>query len=120
MDIANRALIDAVVAGVQEKKGRKIVVADLSRLDGAPASYFVICEGNTPTQVQAITDSVWDFARRQAGEKPSSIDGERNAEWVAMDYGTVIVHVFVPDRRVFYDLEHLWEDAPLNVIPDLD
>lgn len=68
----------------------------------------------------AIVESVRDFARKGANARPFAVDGLRNAEWVAMDYADVLVHIFLPEARDFYDLEHLWADAKLTQIPDLD
>ena len=113
-------LVDTIIKGIQEKKGANIVVADLNSIEGAICHYFVICQGNSPSQVEAITESIGDMAREQLGEKPARVVGLENAVWVAMDYGDVLVHVFVPDMRTYYDLEHLWEDAELKEIPDLD
>ena len=113
-------LVETITKGIQEKKGQRIVVADLQGIEGAICSYFVICQGNSPSQVEAITESVGDMAREHLGEKPSTVVGLENAQWVAMDYGDVLVHIFVPDMRDFYDLEHLWDDAELVQIPDLD
>ncbi|MDD6209760.1 MAG: ribosome silencing factor [Bacteroidales bacterium] len=113
-------LVAKVVEGIQEKKGKNIVTVDLRALPSGICQFFVICEGNTPTQVSAISDSVWEYVRKETKEKPYIVDGERNAEWIAMDYGTVIVHIFLPERRAYYNLEHLWADAKLNRIPDLD
>ena len=113
-------LVETITKGIQEKKGSNIVVADLQGIDGAICNYFIICQGNSPSQVEAITESVSDMAREQLGEKPSTVVGLENAQWVAMDYGDVLVHVFLPDVRSYYDLEHLWEDAELIQIPDLD
>ena len=96
------------------------MVADLRQIDGAICHYFVICQGASPAQVEAITESVGDMARQQLGEKPARVVGLENAQWVAMDYGDVLVHVFLPDVREYYDLEHLWDDAGLQHIPDLD
>ena len=115
-----KALVQAIVEGLQEKKGKNIVTVDLSQTTGAICQYMVICEGNTPTQVSALSDSVWDFARRLANEKPLSTDGTQGAQWIGMDYGTVLVHVFLPERRVFYNLENLWADAKVTSIPNLD
>ena len=115
-----KLLVDKVVEGIQEKKGKNIVIIDLRAIPGGICQYFVLCEGNTPTQTSAISDSVWDYVRREANEKPYVMDGERNAEWIAMDYGTVIVHIFLPDRRAHYDIEHLWADAKITRVPDLD
>ena len=113
-------LVETITKGIQEKKGRNIVIADLKNIDGAICSYFVICQGSSPAQVEAITESVGEMARVQLGEKPSKVAGLENAQWVAMDYGDVLVHVFLPDVRAYYDLEHLWDDAKLTHIPDLD
>ena len=106
--------------GIQEKKGKKIVVADLTSIEDTICKYFVICQGNSPSQVSAIVDSIKEFTRKGADSKPYAIDGLRNAEWVAMDYADVLVHVFLPETRAFYNLEHLWADAKLTQIPDLD
>ena len=115
-----KELVKRIVEGIQEKKGKDIVVADLTDTDNTVCKYFVICEGNTPTQVAAITDSVSDYVRIHAGEKPIHVEGARVARWVAMDYSDVLVHVFVPEERDFYNLENLWADAQLTEIPNLD
>ena len=115
-----KQLLESIKKGIQEKKGQGIVVADLSGIDGTICHYFVICQGNSPSQVEAITDSVGEFARKELGEKPAHVVGLENAQWVAMDYTDVLVHIFLPDVREYYDLEHLWDDAKLTRIPDLD
>ena len=96
------------------------MVCNLQGIEGAITKYFVICQGNSPAQVEAITESVGDMAREQLGEKPAQVVGLENAQWVAMDYVDAMVHVFLPDERQYYDLEHLWEDADLIQIADLD
>ena len=113
-------LVKTITEAIQEKKGSGIVVADLTKIDGSISNYFIICEGNSPTQVEAICESVGDICRERLKEKPAHVVGLENAQWVAMDYGDVLVHIFLPDVREYYDLEHLWEDAPLTRIPDLD
>ena len=113
-------LVKRIAEGIQEKKGKDIVVADLTDTDNSVCKYFVICEGNTPTQVAAIADSVNDYVRIHMGVKPTVVEGLRNARWVAMDYSDVLVHIFVPEDRAFYNLENLWADARLNLIPNLD
>lgn len=113
-------LVQTIVEGLQEKKGKNIVTVDLSKIEGAICQYMVICEGNTPTQVAALSDSVWDFARKQAGEKPLSVDGYQTAQWIGMDYGTVMVHIFLPERRTFYKLESLWADSTVAQVPELN
>jgi ribosome-associated protein len=113
-------LLQKVIEGIQEKKGRNIVVADLTAIEDCICRYFVICEGNSPNQVSAITTSVKDYVKKNAYTRPLSIDGTGNAQWVAMDYGDVVVHVFLPEIRKYYQLENLWNDAKLSEIADLD
>ena len=114
-----KGLVEVIVEGIQEKKGSQIVVANLSAIEGTICKNFIICQGNSPAQVEAITESVGDMARKELGEKPAHVVGLENAQWVAMDYTDVMVHIFLPDVREYYVLEHLWEDAPLEYIPDL-
>ncbi len=113
-------LVESIVKGIQEKKGTNIVIADLRGIDGTICDYFVICQGSSPTQIDAITDSVEEVARVEAGEKPVKIAGLTNAEWVAMDYTDVLVHIFLPEMRQYYNLEDLWEDAKLTRVSDID
>ena len=113
-------LVQACVAGIQEKKGKKIRVVNLEGIDDTITKYLVIGEGNSPSQVTALTESVREFARKQANARPSAVDGLRNSLWVALDFIDVVVHLFVPDAREFYDVDNLWEDAEITDIPDLD
>lgn len=113
-------LLQVIINGIQEKKGSGIVIVDLTHIDGAIANYFVICQGSSPTQIEAIAGSVADFAREKAGQKPINVNGLGNNQWVAIDYVDIMVHIFLPEVRAFYDLETLWEDAPLTRIADLD
>ena len=113
-------LVEAVVTGLQDKKGRDIVVADLTEITDAICRYFVICSGGSPQQVQALAHSVGETCREKAATKPLAVSGLNNASWVAMDYADVIVHIFLPEPRRFYDIEHLWADADLQSIPNLD
>lgn len=115
-----KKLIEQITEGIQDKKGKKIVIADLTQIDDTICNYFIICQGNSPSQVTAIVESVKEFARKGAHAKPHAVDGLRNAQWVAMDYSDVLVHVFLPETREFYNLETLWADARLTQIPDLD
>ncbi len=117
---ASTQLVDTIIKGIQEKKGSQIVTVDLKGIEEAICHYFIICQGNSPSQVEAITESIGEFARKELQEKPTAVAGLENAQWVAMDYTDVMVHIFLPDVRAYYDLEHLWEDASLTNIPDLD
>lgn len=115
-----KKLVELITKGIQDKKGSGIVIADLSEIDGSICRNFIICQGNSPTQVEAIAESIGDYVRETTGEKPVSCVGLGNNQWVALDYVDVMVHIFLPETRAFYDLEHLWEDAKLTTIPDID
>ena len=89
----SKKLIQQITEGIQDKKGKNIVIADLSKIGDTICNYLVICQGNSPSQVTAIVESVKEFTRKGANSKPFAIDGLRNAEWVAMDYSDILVHV---------------------------
>lgn len=109
-----------IIEGIQERKGRGITVVDLSTIPGAATQGFIICQGSSPTQVAAIADSVREYVLQKGGVKPYNYDGYRNAQWIVIDYGELLVHIFLPDTRQLYNLEELWSDAKITDIPDLD
>lgn len=113
-------LVKKIIEGLQEKKGKNIVTVDLSAQPGAICDYLIVCTGNTPTQVAALSDSVWDHVHKEVKDKPLSIDADQKDEWIGMDYGTVIVHIFVPELRRFYNIENLWADSKVTVIDDIE
>ena len=116
----NKDFIQTIIEAIQEKKGRDIVHVDLSGIETAAAQGFVIATGNTPMQVTAVADSVREYVEKHAGQRPFNYDGYQNAQWVIIDYGSIFVHIFVPDFRERYNLEQLWADAAINSIPNLD
>ena len=113
-------LIDIIIEAIQDKKGRNIVVADLTPILTASTDAFVICTANSPAQMESIVDNIENLARTKLGERPGGVAGRAGAQWVAIDFGNVMVHVFLPEVREFYDLEHLWSDAALTEIADID
>lgn len=115
----SKLLIEKIVEGIQDRKGEKITIVDMSELDNSVCSYFVVCQGQSNTHVSSIADSVYDYVLKQIRTKPFAFEGQENSFWVAIDYGDVIVHVFQPEYRSFYCLESLWADAKLTEIPDL-
>lgn len=116
----DKEIVEKIVEGIQEKKGKKIVIVNLNKLSDAPCSYFVICEGDSGTHVNSVAFSIKDWANEKLHVKPYASDGFENSQWIAMDYEAIIVHVFQREYREFYDLEHLWQDADLIYIPDID
>lgn len=113
-------LTTTIIEGIQNLKGEKIINVDLSKIETAICSNFIICEGNSNTHVSAIADAVVKYVRAEAGERPLGKDGENEAEWIVMDYGSVMVHIFQRAAREHYNLEGLWADGILNEIPALD
>ncbi len=115
-----KKLVKKITEGIQEKKGKQIVIVDLDKINDSICKYFVICQGSSPSQITAIADSIKEHVKKETGQKAYATDGMRNAQWVAIDYSDVIVHVFLPELREFYNIETLWADAKLTQIPDLD
>lgn len=113
-------LIPSIVEAMQDRKARDITLIDLSELEVSNARNFVICTGNTPTQVSAIADNVREFVQEKTGQKPYNYDGYKNSTWIVIDYGHVLVHIFVPDARNFYAIEQLWSDGVITEIENLD
>ena len=118
-DNTPKELVDAVVEGIQEKKGKNIVILDMTKIENSICKYFVICEGDSNIHVDAVADSVDEYVREKLNEKPFHIEGQDNAEWILIDYVDVIVHVFQKSVREFYNLEGLWADAKRTDIEDL-
>ncbi len=114
-----QALVNTIVEALQEKKGKRIVTMNLSELETSICKYFIICEGNTPIQTSALSDNVWDKVHEKHHEKPLGAVGQREAQWIAMDYGTVMLHIFVPEYREYYNLEALWADGEITEILDV-
>jgi ribosome-associated protein len=111
-------LLKSVVKGIFEKKGLDVVKIDLRKLESRITDYFVICHGTSVTQVDSICDSVEDTVRKGAGEKPIHVEGLENCFWVLVDYGNVVVHIFLEEYRNFYSLESLWADGTIQVMED--
>ncbi len=109
---ANSAVIaDAIIKGIQEKKGNEIVCLNLQGIENAVCDYFIICHGDSSTQVEAIARSIEEFVNKRTGQHPWHSEGKENAEWVLIDYVDVVVHIFQREMREFYNLEALWADA---------
>lgn len=112
-------LVQKVVEGIQEKKGKRIAVVDMTDLDKTACSYFVVCEGDSNTHVNAVAGSVVEYVNEQIEDKPICKDGFANSQWIALDYGDIIVHVFQKEPRSFYQIESLWADAKISWIEDI-
>jgi ribosome-associated protein len=111
VDHAAFKLAKAIVNAIEEKKGDNIVCLDLRDIENRVCDYFIICDGNSSTQIEAIAGSVEFLVKKQLGERPYRSEGYENATWILIDYVNVIVHVFDKETRHFYNLESLWADG---------
>lgn len=111
-------LLNNIVKGIFEKKGHNVLKIDLRKLENRITDYFVICHAPSTSQVSALSDSVEDTVRKDTGEKPIHLEGLDNSYWVLVDYGNVIVHIFLEEYRNFYSLESLWADAKIELMED--
>ncbi len=109
-------LITTILDGIEDVKGQDINILDLRALENTVCDYFIICEGTSNTQVNAIVNSIQKKVSRETRDKPWHIEGSDNAEWVLMDYVNVVVHVFQKHIREYYDIESLWGDAQTTEI----
>ena len=109
-------LITLIIAGIEDIKGQNISILDLRSIENSVCDYFVICDGNSNTKVNAIVNSIQKKVSKSAHEKPYQIEGEDNAEWVLMDYINIVVHVFQKHKREYYAIENLWGDAKITEI----
>jgi ribosome-associated protein len=109
-------LITTIISGIEEVKGKEITILDLRDIENTVCDYFIICEGTSNTQVNAIVNSIQKQVSKTLKDKPWHIEGTDNAEWVLMDYVNVVVHVFQKQIREYYDIEGLWGDAKTTQI----
>lgn len=97
--------------GAEDKKGRDAVILDVRGLSSV-TDYFVICSGDVQPQLRAMTEAIEKRLREERGRRARGIDGLRGGNWVVLDYGDVVVHIFQHALRLHYGLEELWSDAP--------
>lgn len=117
--LSQEAFNDLIVDAIQDIKGKNIIKLDLRKLDEAPADFFIICEGDSTTQVKSIADNVYKRLKDEQGMLPQHFEGQRNAEWVLLDYFDTVIHVFRPEYRAHFELEDLWGDAIFTEYQDL-
>ena len=114
--ISNDILLANIIKGIEEVKGNDIDILDLRELENTVCDYFVICNGNSNTQVNAIVNSVQKVVSKELKDKPWHVEGTEVADWVLMDYVHVVVHVFQKHIREYYNIESLWGDAKITSI----
>ena len=116
--INNDDLLANIIKGIEDVKGENIDILDLREIDNTVCDYFIICNGNSNTQVNAIVGSIQKVVSKELKDKPWHVEGAENGEWVLMDYVDIVVHVFQKHVREFYNIEGLWGDAKITTIPN--
>jgi len=102
---------DLIIESIQDIKGKNLVKLDLRQVEDAPTDFFIICEGDSNTQVKAISDNIQKRLKVETGTFASHVEGERSAHWICLDYFNTVIHVFYRETRGYYELEQLWSDA---------
>jgi ribosome-associated protein len=113
-------LKEAILEGIKRVKGKNITIVNLESIEHTECSYFIICHGTSSTQVSSISQSVEGTVKEITNENVWHRDGYRNALWILLDYGDIMVHVFQEEARKFYNLEGLWSDAKITTIDEED
>lgn len=117
--IDSELLCNSIVEGMKDNKAKNIVVLDLRKIENAVTDFFVICSGDSTTQVEGIASSVTRLVRKEVQEKPWHQEGKGNNQWILLDYVNVVTHIFFHEQRDYYELEELWADAVRSDIPDV-
>ncbi len=113
-----KLLLDTIIQGIFEKKGKEIINIDLTRLNYSICDNFVICHGDSRTQVNAIADSIEEKVKNVLNIRAGHVEGKENAQWVLIDFINIVVHIFQEKYRDYYKLEELWGDADITKIED--
>jgi ribosome-associated protein len=111
---ADSELISKIIFGIEDVKGADVNIMDLTNITNTVCGYFKVCTGTSNTHVAAIVSSIRKHVRKELKEKPFSVEGNENQEWVLIDYVNVVVHVFQREIREYYDIENLWGDAKIT------
>ena len=109
-------LIAAIIKAIDDLKGVDVQILDLREIENTVCDYFIICSGTSNTHVNAISGIIQKQVSKLTREKPWHVEGERNAEWILLDYVNVVVHIFQRNVREYYDIESLWGDAKITSI----
>lgn len=114
IDYQREQLNNFILESIQDSKGKNVVKFDLRNLRTPPTDFFIICEADSSTHVKSIAEKVEKTLKDSFSILPSNTDGKHSATWIALDYFTTVVHVFLRETREFYDLEGLWKDASVT------
>ena len=108
---SSKGLITNIIKSIEEVKGEEVILIDMKKIDHSPCDYFIVCDGSSNTQVNAIVSKIKKNVSKLFSEKPLNIEGLENCKWVLIDYIDIVVHVFQKEIRQYYNIENLWGDA---------
>lgn len=111
-------LLHCITEAILDKKGKEVVNIDLMRLGYAMCDNFIVCHGDSTTQVRALAESVEEKVKELTGIRLTHHEGTENAQWILIDFGSVVVHIFIKEARDYYKLEDLWGDADITIVKD--
>lgn len=110
-NVDTKTVIDTIIDAIGDVKGEDVKILDLREIENAFCEYFIICTGNSNTQVASLAGAIERKVRNEVKVRPWHVEGTDNAQWVLMDYTNIIVHIFQREYREYYDIEGLWGDA---------
>lgn len=117
-DAESLTLEKRIIESIREKKGRSIINIDLTRLNNSICEFFIISHGESNTQVRAIAQNVEEKVKKHLKQNAFHTEGYQNAQWILLDYNSVVVHIFQEKTRDYYKLEELWADGIITTFPD--
>lgn len=118
-NISELELNELIIASIFEIKGKEVMVIDIRELEDRPTDFFIICSGDSNTQVKAIAENIAKNVKDFHSEHPSSFEGKSESKWILLDYFSTVVHIFHPETREYYELEELWSDGLVTAYQDL-
>lgn len=118
-EINSREKLDLILEALKEKKAKEIITINLKKVENAICDYFVICHGDSTTQVDALHDAVSRKIKKELHTNPHHIEGANNSLWILLDYFDIVVHIFLNENRSFYNLEELWADGKIEKTEDV-
>ncbi len=113
-------IVDKVIEALEDNKAHEIVKIDLRKIENCFCSFFVICHGTSGTHIASLADAVEEKVKEELHESPFHTEGMNAAQWVVVDYGDVVVHIFDKEMRDFYQLEDFWGDGIIERIPETE
>lgn len=117
--LENLSFNDLIIESIKEIKGKDIIKIDLREITDAPTDFFIICSGDSTTQIRSIANNISKKVKEFQNEHPSSVEGKDQSRWVLLDYFDTVVHIFYPETREFYELEELWSDGLVTEYQDI-